>query len=115
MPNRFESLIVKMLRMTRVEKTMKINSMEVGILLIFRCCATRPDAVYSTDDRMRLACVIQDGSSRNGRVARDKIEECDSRDVRALFLPVALFPPVSPVRLGQASAIAAEALMNNAG
>jgi hypothetical protein len=34
-PNRFESLIVKMLRMTRVEKTMKINSMEVGILLLF--------------------------------------------------------------------------------
>jgi hypothetical protein len=34
MPNRFESLIVKMLRMTRVEKTMKINSVEVGILLL---------------------------------------------------------------------------------
>jgi len=31
---------------------------------------------------------------------RDKREERDSRDVRALFLPVALFPPVSPVSLG---------------
>ena len=36
MPNRFESLIVKMLAMTRVEKTMKINSMEVGIVLFSR-------------------------------------------------------------------------------
>jgi hypothetical protein len=35
MPNRFESLIVKMLKMTSVEKTMKINSMEVGILQMF--------------------------------------------------------------------------------
>ena len=55
MPNRFESLIVKMLRMTRVEKTMKINSMEVGILLFFfRRCSTRSDAVYSTDGQITL-------------------------------------------------------------
>jgi hypothetical protein len=33
-PKRFESLIVKMLRMTRVEKTMKITPMEVGIVLV---------------------------------------------------------------------------------
>jgi hypothetical protein len=55
MPNRFESLIVKMLRMMRLEKTMKITPMEVGIVLIFRGCSTRPDAVYSTDDRITLA------------------------------------------------------------
>jgi hypothetical protein len=57
MPNRFESLIVKMLRMTRVEKTMKINSIEVGILLLFLRLydATRPDTVYSTADRITLA------------------------------------------------------------
>ena len=35
---------------------MKINSMEVGIwLLVFGGCSTRPDAVYNTDDRIRLA------------------------------------------------------------
>ena len=34
MPNRFESLIVKMLRMMRVEKMMKITSMEAGIVLV---------------------------------------------------------------------------------
>ena len=34
MPNRFESLIVKMLRMIRLEKTMKITSMEAGIVLL---------------------------------------------------------------------------------
>jgi hypothetical protein len=33
MPNRFESLIDRMLRMMRVEKTMKITSMDVGIVL----------------------------------------------------------------------------------
>jgi hypothetical protein len=34
MPNRFESLIVKMLRMMRVEKTMKVTAMEAGIVLL---------------------------------------------------------------------------------
>jgi hypothetical protein len=34
MPNRFESLIVKMLSMMRLEKTMKITAMEVGIVLL---------------------------------------------------------------------------------
>ena len=43
--------------------------------------------------------MIYDGSSRNGGVARDKREERDLRDVWALSLPVALFPPVSPVSL----------------
>jgi hypothetical protein len=33
MPNRFESLIDRMLRMMRVEKTMKITPMDVGIVL----------------------------------------------------------------------------------
>jgi hypothetical protein len=46
-----------------------------------------------------LTRIIHDGLSRNGRVARDKREERDLRDVWALFLPVALFPPVSPVSL----------------
>ena len=56
MPNRFESLIVKMLRMTRMEKTMKINSMEVGIVLLLSTLfRAQPDAVYSTDDRITLA------------------------------------------------------------
>jgi hypothetical protein len=32
MPNRIENLIVNTLRMTRLERTMKIHSMEVGIL-----------------------------------------------------------------------------------
>jgi hypothetical protein len=35
MPNRFESLIVKILRMTRVEKTMKMTSMGAGIVPLF--------------------------------------------------------------------------------
>jgi len=48
-------------------------------------------------------------------VARDKREERDSHDVWALFLPVALFRQSRPSRLSQASAIAVEALMNNAG
>jgi hypothetical protein len=34
MPKRFESLIVKMLRMMRLEKTMKITSMEAGIVVL---------------------------------------------------------------------------------
>jgi len=34
MPKRFESLIVRMLRMMRLENTMKITSMEVGIVLV---------------------------------------------------------------------------------
>ncbi len=58
MPNRFESLIVKMLRMTRVEKTMKITSMEVRHrACVFRGCPMRPDAVYSIDDRITLATI----------------------------------------------------------
>ena len=35
----------------------------------------------------------------HGGVARNKREERDLRDVLALSLPVALFPPVSPVSL----------------
>src|ERR1044071_2028336 len=35
MPNRFESLIVRMLRMIRLEKTMSIHSREVGIVPVF--------------------------------------------------------------------------------
>jgi hypothetical protein len=33
-PNRFESLIVRMLRTIRLEKTMRIHSKEVGIVLV---------------------------------------------------------------------------------
>ena len=46
-----------------------------------------------------LARIIHDGSSRNGEMARDKREERDLRDMCALSLLVALFPPVSPVSL----------------
>ena len=52
---------------------------------------------------IQLARIIHDGSSRNGGVARDSRDvwpcPCQSR----------------PSRLSQASAIAADALMNNAG
>lgn len=58
MPNRFESLIVKMLRMTRVEKTMKITSMESGIVLVsFEVVRCNLMAVYSIDDRITLATI----------------------------------------------------------
>ena len=56
MPNRFESLIVKMLRMTSVEKTMKINSMEVGILLMFfEVVRGDPMRSIAQNDRITLA------------------------------------------------------------
>jgi len=47
--------------------------------------------------------------------ARDKREERDSRDVRALFLPVALFRQSRQSRLSQALVITAETFLTNAG
>jgi hypothetical protein len=46
MPNRFESLIVRMLRMMRLENTMKITSMEAGIVPVF-CEVARRDLMRS--------------------------------------------------------------------
>ena len=52
-----------------------------------------------------LSRIIHDNSSRNAALARDKREERDSRFSRQ----------ARPSRMRQTSAIAAEALMNNAG
>src|SRR5262245_24213390 len=51
MPNRFESLIVRMLNTIRLENTMRFRSREVGIVpVFFRGRWRRPDAIHSTED-----------------------------------------------------------------
>ena len=77
-----------------------------SIFLIFPQIYARKPVVLSANPH------IHDGSLRNGGFAREKREERDSLDVRALSLHVALFSPVS---LSQTWAIGAEALSNNSG